>query len=139
MAAFITEKILSVHHWNDTLFSFTTTRDRALRFENGQFVMIGLEVNGRPLMRAYSIASPNYEETLEFLSIKVQDGPLTSRLQHLQPGDSLLVSRKPTGTLVLHDLNPGKHLYLFSTGTGLAPFMSVIRDLDVTTTSRRSS
>ena len=131
MAAFITEKILSVHHWNDTLFSFTTTRDRALRFENGQFVMIGLEVDGRPLMRAYSIASPNYEETLEFLSIKVPDGPLTSRLQHLQPGDSLLVSRKPTGTLVLHDLHPGKHLYLFSTGTGLAPFMSVIRDLDV--------
>ena len=131
MAAFITEKVLSVHHWNDTLFSFTTTRDRALRFENGQFVMIGLEVDGKPLMRAYSIASPNYEENLEFLSIKVQDGPLTSRLQHLQPGDSLLVSRKPTGTLVLHDLKPGKHLYLFSTGTGLAPFMSVIRDLDV--------
>ena len=128
MAAFITEKVLSVHHWNDTLFSFTTTRDRALRFENGQFVMIGLEVDGKPLMRAYSIASPNYEENLEFLSIKVQDGPLTSRLQHLQPGDSLLVSRKPTGTLVLHDLKPGKHLYLFSTGTGLAPFLSVIQD-----------
>ena len=131
MAAYITEKVLSVHHWNDTLFSFTTTRDRALRYENGQFVMIGLEVNGRPLTRAYSIASPNYEESLEFFSIKVPDGPLTSRLQHLQPGDPLLVSRKPTGTLVLHDLTPGKHLYLFSTGTGLAPFMSVIRDLDV--------
>ncbi|QDF98122.1 ferredoxin--NADP(+) reductase [Azoarcus sp. DD4] len=131
MAAYITEKVLSVHHWNDTLFSFTTSRDRALRFENGQFVMIGLEVNGRPLTRAYSIASPNYEEHLEFFSIKVPDGPLTSRLQHLQPGDELLVSRKPTGTLVLSDLLPGKHLYLFSTGTGLAPFMSVIRDLDV--------
>ena len=131
MAAFITEKIVSVHHWNDTLFSFTTTRDRALRYENGQFVMIGLEVEGRPLMRAYSIASANYEENLEFFSIKVPDGPLTSRLQKVQPGDDILVSRKPTGTLVLHDLLPGKHLYLFSTGTGLAPFMSVIRDLDV--------
>ena len=113
------------------LFSFTTTRDRAIRFENGQFVMIGLEVDGRPLTRAYSIASANYEETLEFFSIKVPNGPLTSRLQHLKPGDDLLVSRKPTGTLVLHDLLPGKNLYLFSTGTGLAPFMSVIRDLDV--------
>ena len=131
MAAYITEKIVSVHHWNDTLFSFTTTRDRALRYENGQFVMIGLEVDGRPLMRAYSIASANYEENLEFFSIKVQDGPLTSRLQRVQPGDDILMSRKPTGTLVLHDLLPGKHLYLFSTGTGLAPFMSVIRDLDV--------
>lgn len=131
MAAYITEKVLSVHHWNDTLFSFTTTRDRSIRFENGQFVMIGLEVDGRPLTRAYSIASPNYEETLEFFSIKVQDGPLTSRLQHLQPGDDLLVSRKPTGTLLLTDLLPGKNLYLFSTGTGMAAFMSVIRDLDV--------
>jgi ferredoxin/flavodoxin---NADP+ reductase len=131
MSKYVTEKVLNVHHWNDTLFSFTTTRDRALRFENGQFVMIGLEVDGRPLTRAYSIASPNYEETLEFFSIKVPDGPLTSRLQHLQPGDPILISRKPTGTLVLHDLLPGKRLYLFSTGTGLAAFMSVIRDLDV--------
>ena len=131
MAAHITEKVLSVHHWNDTLFSFTTTRDRSIRFENGQFVMIGLEVDGRPLMRAYSIASANYEESLEFFSIKVQDGPLTSRLQHLKPGDDLLVSRKPTGTLLLSDLLPGRHLYLFSTGTGMAAFMSIIRDLDV--------
>ena len=131
MAAHITEKVLSVHHWNDTLFSFTTTRDRSIRFENGQFVMIGLEVNGKPLMRAYSIASANYEESLEFFSIKVPDGPLTSRLQHLQPGDNLLVSRKPTGTLLLSDLLPGRYLYLFSTGTGMAAFMSVIRDLDV--------
>jgi len=122
------ERVLSVHHWNDTLFSFKTTRNPGLRFENGQFVMIGLEVGGRPLMRAYSIASPNYEEHLEFFSIKVPDGPLTSRLQHLQEGDSLMVSRKPTGTLVLDDLLPGKHLYLLSTGTGLAPFMSVIQD-----------
>ena len=128
MAAYITEKVLSVHHWNDTLFSFTTTRDRAIRFENGQFVMIGLEVDGRPLTRAYSIASANYEETLEFFSIKVPNGPLTSRLQHLQPGDPIVISKKPTGTLVLSDLLPGRNLYLFSTGTGLAPFMSVIQD-----------
>ncbi|MBL8448038.1 MAG: ferredoxin--NADP reductase [Zoogloeaceae bacterium] len=131
MTKYATEKVLTVHHWNSHLFSFTTTRDRALRYENGQFVMIGLEVEGRPLTRAYSIASPNYEENLEFFSIKVPNGPLTSRLQHLQAGDPILISRKPTGTLVLHDLLPGKHLYLFSTGTGLAPFMSVIRDLEV--------
>lgn len=131
MAAFNTERVLSVHHWNDTLFSFKTTRDPALRFHNGHFVMIGLEVNGKPLMRAYSIASANYEENLEFLSIKVQDGPLTSRLQHLKEGDSLLVSRKPVGTLVVDDLAPGKNLYLFGTGTGLAPFMSIIKDPDV--------
>lgn len=123
------ERVLSVHHWNDTLFSFKTTRDPGLRFENGQFVMIGLmQPNGRPLMRAYSIASPNYEEHLEFFSIKVPDGPLTSQLQHLKEGDELLVSKKPTGTLILSDLKPGKHLYLLSTGTGLAPFMSVIQD-----------
>ena len=128
MAAFGTEKVLSVHHWNDTLFSFTTTRDPGLRFENGHFVMIGLEVNGKPLVRAYSIASANYEEYLEFLSIKVQDGPLTSRLQHIKVGDDILVSRKPVGTLVTHDLLPGRHVYLFSTGTGLAPFMSIIKD-----------
>lgn len=128
MSTYFTEKVLSVHHWNDSLFSFKTTRDPGLRFINGQFVMIGLEVNGRPLVRAYSIASPNYEEHLEFFSIKVPDGPLTSRLQHLQPGDSLFVSRKPTGTLVLRDLKPGKRLYLLSTGTGLAPFMSLIQD-----------
>ncbi|MDY0072659.1 MAG: ferredoxin--NADP reductase [Thauera sp.] len=123
-----TEQILSVHHWNDSLFSFRTTRDPGLRFENGQFVMIGLEVDGKPLTRAYSIASPNHEDHLEFFSIKVQDGPLTSRLQHLRSGDPIVVSKKPTGTLVLHDLNPGKRLYLLSTGTGLAPFLSVIQD-----------
>jgi ferredoxin--NADP+ reductase len=131
MAAFNTEQVLSVRHWNDSLFSFTTTRDPALRFHNGHFVMLGLEVNGKPLMRAYSIASANYEENLEFLSIKVQDGPLTSRLQHLKEGDSVLVSKKPVGTLVVDDLRPGKHLYLFATGTGLAPFMSIIKDPDV--------
>lgn len=125
------ERVLSVHHWNDTLFSFKTTRNPGLRFENGQFVMIGLEVAGRPLMRAYSIASPNYEEHMEFFSIKVPDGPLTSRLQHLKEGDEIMVSRKPTGTLILSDLLPGKHLYMLSTGTGLAPFMSLIQDPEV--------
>ena len=128
MAAYNTEKVLSVHHWNDTLFSFRTTRDPGLRFENGQFVMIGLMVNNKPLVRAYSIASANYEDHLEFFSIKVQDGPLTSRLQHLKVGDDLLVSQKPVGTLVLHDLLPARHVYLLSTGTGLAPFMSLIKD-----------
>ncbi len=128
MASFVTERVLSVHHWNETLFSFRTTRNQGLRFENGQFVMIGLEVDGRPLTRAYSIASPNYEEHLEFFSIKVPDGALTSRLQHLCEGDPIVVSKKPTGTLVLHDLRPGKHLYLLATGTGLAPFLSVIQD-----------
>ncbi len=128
MSSFIHEEVTSVHHWNDSLFSFKTTRDPGLRFRTGQFVMIGLEVEGRPLMRAYSIASAHYEDHLEFFSIKVPDGPLTSRLQHLNPGDRMLVSRKPTGTLVLDDLKPGKHLYLLGTGTGLAPFMSVIRD-----------
>src|SRR5690554_6665272 len=131
MAAFNTERVLSVHHWNDTLFSFKTTRDPALRFHNGHFVMIGLEVEGKPLMRAYSIASANYEENLEFLSIKVQDGPLTSRLQHLKEGDPILVSRKPVGTLVVCDLQPGKNLFLFGTGTGLAPFMSIVKDPEV--------
>ncbi|MDF1581748.1 MAG: ferredoxin--NADP reductase [Methyloprofundus sp.] len=131
MSKYSTETVLSIHHWNDTLFSFTTTRSPGLRFENGQFVMIGLEVDGRPLTRAYSIASPNYQEYLEFFSIKVPDGPLTSRLQHLKVGDDLLVSRKPTGTLVIADLKPAKNLYLLSTGTGLAPFMSLIQDIEV--------
>ena len=128
MSAFNTETVLDVHHWNDTLFSFKTTRDPSLRFRNGHFVMLGLPVDGKPLMRAYSVASANYEENLEFLSIKVQDGPLTSRLQHLKPGDTVLVSRKPTGTLVVDDLRPGRNLFLFGTGTGLAPFMSIVKD-----------
>lgn len=131
MASIGTERVLSVRHWNETLFSFTTTRDRGLRFENGHFVMLGLEINGKPLLRAYSIASPNHDEHLEFFSIKVPNGPLTSQLQHLQPGDTVLVSRKPTGTLVIHDLKPGKHLYLLATGTGLAPFLSLVRGLEV--------
>jgi ferredoxin--NADP+ reductase len=128
MSAFNEEKVLSVHHWTDRLFTFTTTRDQSLRFLNGHFTMIGLKVNNKPLLRAYSIVSANYEEHLEFLSIKVPDGPLTSRLQHIQVGDSIIVGRKPTGTLVIDYLVPGKRLYLMSTGTGLAPFMSIIRD-----------
>ncbi|WP_416460789.1 ferredoxin--NADP reductase [Rubrivivax gelatinosus] len=128
MSAFNEERVLSVHHWTDRLFTFTTTRDQSLRFSNGHFTMIGLRVEGKPLLRAYSIVSPNYEEHLEFLSIKVPNGPLTSRLQHIQVGDSIIVGRKPTGTLLIDYLLPGKRLYLFSTGTGLAPFMSIIRD-----------
>ncbi|MCX7241526.1 MAG: ferredoxin--NADP reductase [Burkholderiales bacterium] len=129
MSAFLEETVLSVHHWTDRLFSFTTTRDQALRFSNGHFTMIGLRLEtGKPLLRAYSIVSANYEDHLEFLSIKVQDGPLTSRLQHIKVGDKIVVGRKPTGTLLIDYLLPGKRLYLLSTGTGLAPFMSIIRD-----------
>ncbi|MFT9374874.1 ferredoxin--NADP reductase [Komagataeibacter saccharivorans] len=122
------ETVLSVHHWTDRLFSFTTTRDPALRFENGQFTMIGIEVEGKPLLRAYSIASANYEDHLEFLSIAVPDGPLTSRLRHVKVGDKVLIGRKPVGTLLLDNLRPGRNLYFLSTGTGLAPFMSLIKD-----------
>ena len=128
MSAFNEERVLSVHHWTDRLFTFTTTRDASLRFSNGHFTMIGLRVNDKPLLRAYSIVSANYEEHLEFLSIKVPEGPLTSRLQHIQVGDSVIVGKKPTGTLLIDYLLPGKRLYLLSTGTGLAPFMSIIRD-----------
>ena len=130
MSAFNEERVLSVHHWTDKLFTFTTTRDPALRFSNGHFTMIGLRVNGKPLLRAYSIVSANYEEHLEFLSIKVPDGPLTSKLQHIQVGDTVIVGKKPTGTLVCDYLIPGKRLYLLATGTGLAPFMSIVRDPD---------
>jgi ferredoxin--NADP+ reductase len=133
LAAIGTERVLKIQHWTDTQFTFATTRSQGLRFENGQFVMLGLQVERRPLLRAYSIASANHEEHLQFLSIKVPDGPLTSRLQHIREGDEVLVSRKPTGTLLLHDLKPGKRLYLLSTGTGAAPFMSVIKDPEVYT------
>jgi ferredoxin/flavodoxin---NADP+ reductase len=129
-SALAQESILSVHHWSDTLFSFKTTRSASLRFQSGQFVMIGLEIGGRPLLRAYSIVSPHYEDHLEFYSIKVPNGPLTSHLQHLKVGDTLLVGRKPTGTLLKDNLRHGRNLYLFSTGTGLAPFMSIVRDPD---------
>lgn len=128
MSAFNEERVLTVHHWTDSLFSFTTTRDPSLRFSNGHFTMIGLRLEGKPLLRAYSIASANYEDHLEFLSIKVPDGPLTSRLQHIQPGDTVVVGRKPTGTLLIDYLLPGKRLYLLGTGTGLAPYLSVVRD-----------
>lgn len=131
MSNLVKETVTHVHHWNDTLFSIRTSRGRSLRFENGHFVMLGLEVEGRPLMRAYSIASANYEEELEFFSIKVPDGPLTSRLQNIQVGDEVLLSTKPTGTLVSGHLLEGKHLYLISTGTGLAPFMSIIKDPEI--------
>ena len=120
--------VTDVHHWNDTLFSFKTTRSPTFRFESGQFVMIGLEIDGRPLLRAYSIASANYEDELEFFSIKVPDGALTSKLQHIEPGSTVMHSVKPAGTLVPGHLLPGKRLYLLATGTGLAPFMSIVRD-----------
>jgi ferredoxin/flavodoxin---NADP+ reductase len=131
LAAFGLEHVLAVRHWTEAQFGFTTTRDPGLRFTNGQFVMVGLKVDDRPLLRAYSIASANYEEHLEFLSIKVPDGPLTSKLQHIREGDEILVSRKPTGSLLLDDLRPGRHLYLLATGTGAAPFLSLIKDPDV--------
>src|SRR5246127_5168134 len=131
MSGFNKEQVLSVHHWTESLFSFTTTRDPGFRFQNGQFTMMGLEVDGRPLLRAYSMASANHEENLEFFSIKVQDGPLTSKLQRIREGDIVLVSRKATGTLITDNLLPGKRLLLLSTGTGLAPFVSLIKDPDV--------
>jgi ferredoxin/flavodoxin---NADP+ reductase len=131
MSAFHREKVLSVRHWTDTLFSFTATRNSGFRFLNGQFAMIGLEVDGRPLLRAYSMASANHEEELEFFSIKVADGPLTSRLQQIKQGDIILVGRKATGTLISDNLIPGKRLLLLSTGTGLAPFASLIKDPEV--------
>ena len=131
MAALVTEHVTDITHWNDRLFSFRTTRSDAFRFRNGHFVMLGVEVDGKPLLRAYSIASANHDEHLEFFSIKVQDGPLTSRLQHLQINDPVWVSKKPVGTLVTDDLNPGKRLILLSTGTGLAPFLSITRDPEV--------
>jgi len=131
MSAFQRETVLSVKHWTDSLFSFTATRDPGFRFQSGQFAMIGLEVDGRPLLRAYSMASANHEDSLEFFSIKVADGPLTSRLQKIREGDTILVGRKATGTLITGNLIPGKRLLLLSTGTGLAPFASLIKDPEV--------
>ncbi len=130
MAAFTEETVTAVEHYTDRLFRFRTTRPAALRFRSGEFVMIGLPVEGKPLLRAYSIASPQWDEELEFYSIKVPDGPLTSRLCDIQPGDQVLVGRKPVGTLVLDALLPGKRLYMLATGTGIAPFASLIRDPD---------
>lgn len=131
MSAFQEETVLSVKHWTESLFSFTATRDPGFRFQNGQFAMIGLEIDGRPLVRAYSMASANHEDSLEFFSIKVPDGPLTSRLQKVKQGDIILVGRKATGTLITANLIPGRRLLLLSTGTGLAPFASLIKDPDV--------
>lgn len=128
MSTILEETVLETRHWTKSLFTLKLTRDPGFRFEPGQFAMIGLKVDGKPLMRAYSMVSPNYEDHLEFLSIKVPNGPLTSRLQHVQPGDKILVNRKTTGTLILDNLLPGRRLYLLSTGTGLAPFLSIIRD-----------
>ena len=126
--ALLKEKVTSIHHWTNKTFSFKTTRDRGFRFKNGEFAMIGLEVDKKPLLRAYSVVSPNHEDHLEFLSIKVPNGPLTSKLQHIKIDDEIIVNSKPTGTLVCDYLLPGRNLYLFSTGTGLAPFMSIVRD-----------
>lgn len=130
-AALTVEEVRTVRHWNEHLFSFSITRPASFRFRSGEFVMIGLPGEKRPLLRAYSIASPSWAEELEFLSIKVQDGPLTSRLQKIEPGDQIFLGRKPTGTLVSDALLPGKRLFLFSTGTGLAPFLSLVRDPDI--------
>jgi ferredoxin--NADP+ reductase len=131
MSNLLQERVTEVRHHTDTLFSFKTTRDPSFRFSNGQFTMVGLEVDGKPLLRAYSMVSANHEENLEFFSIKVPNGPLTSRLQHIAVGDTVLIGRKPTGTLVQDALLPGKRLYLCGTGTGLAPFMSVVKDPEV--------
>jgi ferredoxin/flavodoxin---NADP+ reductase len=128
MSNILRETVLEVHHWTENLFTLKTTRDPGFRFDSGEFAMMGLEVDGRPLLRAYSVVSAPYDEQLEFLSIKVPNGPLTSRLQHVKPGDTILVNRKATGTLLLHNLEPGKNLWLLSTGTGLAPFLSIIKD-----------
>ena len=128
MASYTTERVLEVRHWSDKLFSFRTTRSAGFRFENGQFIMLGLEVEGRKIVRAYSIASANYEDYLEFYSIKVPRGPLTSRLQHIARDSSLWVSSKPTGTLVVRDVRAGKRLFLLATGTGVAPFLSIVKD-----------
>lgn len=125
------EQVVSVRHWNAHLFSFIITRPSSFRFRSGEFVMIGLPGISRPLLRAYSIASPAYADTLEFLSIKVPDGPLTSRLQSIAPGDDVFLGRKPTGTLVADALLPGRRLFLLATGTGIAPFLSIIRDPDI--------
>ena len=122
------EKVLSVQHWTDELFSLRISRPASFRFRSGEFVMLGLMNEDKPLLRAYSIASPSWDDGLDFFSIKVPDGPLTSKLQHIKEGDSILLGKKPTGTLVLDALTPGKRLYMLSTGTGIAPFASLIRE-----------
>jgi len=126
----LTEKVTWVHHWSDRTFSFKTTRDQGFRFYAGEFAMIGLRVENRNILRAYSVVSPPWKEELEFLSIKIQDGDLTSRLQHIKVGDEVILAEKTTGTLVNSALIKGGELYMLATGTGLAPFMSLIRDIE---------
>ncbi|MFC4725147.1 ferredoxin--NADP reductase [Glycocaulis abyssi] len=128
MAAFSEQRVLSVRHWTGSLFSFRVTRPASFRFRSGEFVMLGLKVDGKPLLRAYSMASPAWDDGLDFFSIKVADGPLTSRLQGIKEGDEILLGTKSVGTLVHDALLPGKRLFLLSTGTGIAPFASIIRD-----------
>lgn len=128
MSALSTEKVLFVQHYTDRLFRFRTTRPPSLRFRSGEFVMLGMAGEEKPVLRAYSIASPAWDDELEFFSIKVEDGPLTSKLQNIVPGDELVIGKKPTGTLVLDALIPGKRLYMLSTGTGFAPFASLVRE-----------
>ena len=123
------QTVIEVQHYTDRLFSFKVTRPRTLRFRSGEFVMIGLlKEDGKPLLRAYSIASPAWDDELEFYSIKVQDGPLTSKLQHIKKGDQIILRPKPVGTLVHDALLPGKRIWLFATGTGIAPFASILRE-----------
>jgi ferredoxin/flavodoxin---NADP+ reductase len=122
------EQVTHVHHWTDRLFSIRTTRSSGFRFSNGQFVMMGLEIEGRPLLRAYSMASANYEDHLEFFSIHVENGALTSHLGKIKAGDEVLVGNKPTGTLTISNLLPGKTLWMLATGTGLAAFLGTLRD-----------
>jgi ferredoxin--NADP+ reductase len=132
-AVLSTETVLAVRHWTERLFSFTLTRNPGFRFQSGQFTLLGLMVDGRPLLRPYSMASAQYDTALEFLSVKMANGPLTSRLRHIAPGATVLIGRKPTGTLVQDSLLPGRTLYLFATGTGLAPFLSLVKDPDLYT------
>jgi ferredoxin--NADP+ reductase len=120
--------VLDVRHWIDRTFSFTCARPAGFRFRSGEFVMIGVMLDQKPLLRAYSIASPAWADELEFYSIKVQDGPLTSRLQHLASGDVIVIRPKPVGTLVMDALIPGRRLFLFATGTGIAPFANIVPD-----------
>ena len=131
------EKVLEVEHYTDRLFKFTTTRNKNLRFREGEFIMIGLDhfseklQRNKPIMRAYSVISPSHQETLEFLSIKVQDGPLTSKLQHIKVGDEVLINAKAVGTLIVNNVKHGRTLYMLGTGTGVAPFLSLVRGFDV--------
>ena len=126
--AIIKEKVTWIHHWSKKMFSFKTTRSPSLRFNSGEFALMGMLIDDKPKLKAYSISSANHEDHLEWLSIKLDNGPLTSKLQHIKIGDEILVNSKSTGTLVIDYLLPGRNLYLISTGTGLSPFMAIIKD-----------